>query len=505
MHTNSDTRAITCTFTGNVTPADGGGAYSRSIVGGSVTDSTFTNNTANNGAGMYNSDGSVSTITSCTFTSNLALTGGGGIFAHFATTTVVNCTFSLNHAAENIVTGEGGGGGSGGGGFWASGGSPTITNCNFHDNVASFGGGVYFNEDSSGTVQSCTFTHNNANEAGGLYDLSSPITVSQCTFTDNTAAGGSFAVGGGFSTYFSNPVMTDCIFVGNHAFLGGGGMYCEGETPQIFSTVFIANNTFGHEEGWGGAILNGYFTNALEANCTFVGNTADTGGAIANAVFSNPTIASSTIVGNTSTLPDTGGAIHSFDPSTPTFSSLIAWNDSPSELGGDVPSLQYSCIKDGVPEHSGPGNISVDPRLTRLPSPGPDGLWGTDDDDAGDLRLLPGSPCIDAGQNGVLPPTVASDLSGKPRYSDDPSVPDTGLGSAPVIDMGAFEFHGASCSADYNGDGDVGTDADIDAFFACLSGYCCPACAGPDFNHDGDVGTDADIESFFRVLGGGPC
>ena len=26
-----------------------------------------------------------------------------------------------------------------------------------------------------------------------------------------------------------------------------------------------------------------------------------------------------------------------------------------------------------------------------------------------------------------------------------------------------------------------------------------------DFNDDGDAGTDADIESFFRVLGGGPC
>jgi hypothetical protein len=59
-------------------------------------------------------------------------------------------------------------------------------------------------------------------------------------------------------------------------------------------------------------------------------------------------------------------------------------------------------------------------------------------------------------------------------------------------------------SADYDRDGDTGTDADILSFFACLAGDCCPAC-DPDFNHDGDVGTDADIESFFRVLGGGPC
>jgi hypothetical protein len=62
-------------------------------------------------------------------------------------------------------------------------------------------------------------------------------------------------------------------------------------------------------------------------------------------------------------------------------------------------------------------------------------------------------------------------------------------------------------TADFNGDGAVGTDADIEAFFACLGGACCPTCDphGADFNGDGAIGTDADIESFFRVLGGGPC
>jgi hypothetical protein len=62
-------------------------------------------------------------------------------------------------------------------------------------------------------------------------------------------------------------------------------------------------------------------------------------------------------------------------------------------------------------------------------------------------------------------------------------------------------------SSDYNGDGDYGTDQDIEAFFACLGGNCCGTCwyLGSDFNGDGDYGTDADIESFFRVLAGGNC
>jgi hypothetical protein len=60
-------------------------------------------------------------------------------------------------------------------------------------------------------------------------------------------------------------------------------------------------------------------------------------------------------------------------------------------------------------------------------------------------------------------------------------------------------------SADFNHDGDTATDADIEAFFACIAGNCCATCDSADFNGDGDSGTDADIEAFFRVLAGGAC
>jgi hypothetical protein len=62
-------------------------------------------------------------------------------------------------------------------------------------------------------------------------------------------------------------------------------------------------------------------------------------------------------------------------------------------------------------------------------------------------------------------------------------------------------------SSDFDCDGAPGTDADIEAFFACLAGACPPppCTSTADFNGDGGLGTDADIESFFRVLAGGPC
>ena len=91
--------------------------------------------------------------------------------------------------------------------------------------------------------------------------------------------------------------------------------------------------------------------------------------------------------------------------------------------------------------------------------------------------------------------------------------PDAG----PVMTGGSYTFTGgfwvggntgSHCgSADFNCDGDIGTDADIESFFACLAGTCPPPpCTNSaDFNGDGDIGTDADIEAFFRVLAGGTC
>ncbi len=90
------------------------------------------------------------------------------------------------------------------------------------------------------------------------------------------------------------------------------------------------------------------------------------------------------------------------------------------------------------------------------------------------------------------------------------SIPSTGFtGASQLLTFTlAPNVCGSQCgTSDFDGDGDSGTDADIEAFFACLGGNCCATCfsGGADFDGDGDVGTDADIEAFFRVLAGNPC
>ena len=68
---------------------------------------------------------------------------------------------------------------------------------------------------------------------------------------------------------------------------------------------------------------------------------------------------------------------------------------------------------------------------------GPDGLPATGDED---YRLRPHSPAIDAGDNTALGVGVLTDLAGHPRFLDDERTPDSGVGPAPVVDMGAYEF-----------------------------------------------------------------
>ena len=433
VHHHSRTVALDCTFEENEAATEGGGAYSRSMEGAAFIGCTFRRNRARSGAGMYLAVMSETSILECEFEENSASLGGGGVYADEANPLVQDCTFVANDGAAGDKSGSGGDGGTGGGGLWSNGGAPVVRDSTFRDNVASLGAGAYFILESNALVAGCTFVGNAAFEAGGLYTLGSPVLVEDCVFLRNTATGGSFSVGGGVSNYFSNSVVRRCTFVGNEAELGGGGLYSEGESPDVLDSVFVGNRATGETQGWGGGIMNGYFSDALVANCVFARNEAHLGGGVFDMVFSEPTIANCTFAENEA---PAGAAIENYLDVTGTISNCIVDGAGAALIDGVPLEVRYCLVRGGF---AGPGNIDADPELASLPDPGLDGVWGTDDDDLGDLRVAAGSPCLDAGDNAMVPAGLLTDLAGSPRFTDDPLAPDTGLGSPPHVDLGAYE------------------------------------------------------------------
>jgi len=145
MYTSGSPTVTNCTFSGNTASDYGGGMYN---FGGSasVTNCTFSGNTAYYGGGIYND--SSSHVTNCTFSGNSA-NYGGGMYSSGVSPAVTNCTFSGNTASNY------------GGGMYNFGGSAGVTNCIFWENTAHFGVEIY---KAGGTP---TFRHCDIRASGG--------------------------------------------------------------------------------------------------------------------------------------------------------------------------------------------------------------------------------------------------------------------------------------------------------------------------------------------------
>ncbi len=375
-----------------------------------VTNCNFSANFAIDGGGMYNNGGSPA-VTACTFAGNVSILGsGGGMYNYVASPTVTNCRFNRNRAGQ----GDGGGMSN----FLSN---PVVTNCTFSRNLVSYGGGGMFNFSSNPALTNCTFSDNWADSGGGMLNYGGSPTVTNCRFHGNRAVAG---VGGGMYNSASNPAVTNCTFVGNTAEVFGGGMYNSG-TGSL-----------------------------MVANSTFCANTAGFSG---------------------------GGMINAYD-SSPAVSNCVFWGDSPDEIAiteaavPNVPAIHRSDVQGGLPTGAidGGGNIDIDPMFVRPPDPGPDGLWDGVDDDYGDLRLQPGSPCINAGDPNFVPQPGETDLDGHARVL------------CGRVDMGAYEFG----IGDYDCDQTVDLN-DFTSWSFCMTapqgGPVNPGCEPFDFNADGDV------------------
>jgi hypothetical protein len=345
-----------CTFETNYAQLFGGGMYNRTLSHPLVTDCTFIGNVADEGSGggMCNFDNCNPTVTGCTFTGNSAREGGGLLNQNTSSPIVEDCLFIGNTAIF-------------GAGMENTGGSsPDVTGCTFEGNMAivsetggGAGGGMLNFTDAHPTVTNCTFTGNTAFDwSGGMLNWTQcNPTITNCTFTNNTSETQSGAMGN-----FDNcsPTVTGCTFSNNVTADGGGAMYNLGFSSPTITDCEILDN----EAVWGGAILNRDHSNPLFVGCLFVGNTATSGGGgVLTLIDCFADLVNCTVVSNTTN--GIGGGVWVSDAygghSENTVSNSIVWGNVPQQVladGGATASVTYSNVQGGYP---GAGNIDADP------------------------------------------------------------------------------------------------------------------------------------------------
>ena len=171
-------------------------------------------------------------------------------------------------------------------------------------------------------------------------------------------------------------------------------------------------------------------------NWLFHDNTS-TGGGGGGAIFisgSNPQIRNCTIVFNTATANAAAGILAG--SGAPIIVNCVVFGNT--GLGSTGSAAQLT-----------PGTLNVTYSITPAGYPGAGNNFGTpvfENCGPFNYRLAPTSPGIDAGNNAGVAAGIVLDLLGKPRFLDNPSVSDTGLGSPPLVDMGAMEGD-ADCNA----------------------------------------------------------
>jgi hypothetical protein len=541
-----------CTFR-----SDGAGAMSIFATNSpvTVTDSTWRDSDWSDGAGAAaNIRGGQITFARNSFTN---MRGGSLRLEQGATGTVSECTF-VDSDYE---------GGSGGGIGVATGSVVAVSNCTFSgcDAPGGAGGAISFTANTGGSIRNVQVTAGGApggSGAGINVDTSSPFIIEDVTINDATvpdgfggavallrvrnsidmvirrvaltnapsralqidagvvrvedsvirgsgldpeSSAGGVLINSGASFTFDRCRIEDCDAFGG----SGGAMSISGTANGVVrNTVFLRN---GRRPGGdfdqftsGGAISASGTSSTQFINCVFArnGNFQGTIRATTNASIS---LSNCTLADNALTEPPMGSTTRSVlfansstagNPATISVLNSIVRGDLTNGqfilrfLGTNAAlNATYSNIEGGF---AGQGNIADAPLFL---SPA-----------ANDYRLLAGSPGIDAGSNPGVPSGLTLDLAGNPRFVDDATIADTGVGPAPVIDMGAFEGAAAGCDAiDFNNDGVFPDLNDVITFLDVFGGTPCPTCNDIDFNNDGVFPDLVDVVKFFDVFAGGNC
>lgn len=455
-----------CQFLTNTATDSSGGAIYLADTPFLIRDVEFRANDAPEGGAIYLDWGvGDQSFDYCTFTANTA-EDGGAIYSYGSSASVRECALVGNHAEE-------------GGALCCKYQTVMLYRCQLRQNQADCGGAIHATEHGGVDASSCDFCGNRALASGGAVFAreAESVELQWCDFLSNTAQEGAAI----WSYHTFAVEMTACKLMANRAVGHGGAAFITYSGSPDFERCWFTNNV----AGGGGGALYASSSDADILNCLFSGNRANRGGALHGGFGDDTYITNCTLTQN---YADTGGGACHNESGWPTLANCIIWDNGPDQITEDSGRVNVRyCDVEGDWTGQGEQNIDIEPRF-RNPHDG-------------EFHLRPGSPCIDAGNNTLLPDHTYYDLDGRSRWVDDPGVEDTGYGEGNIVDIGAYEVQDPSCPTDVNSDG-MSDVADIIALYEawgeCGDQYDCPE----DIDFDGEV----DIDDVFAILGNwGPC
>ncbi len=308
------------------------------------------------------------------FTLQNGLAGnGGGIYLSNGGL-VSNCRITGNVSTSTVDVYYDGGGGI------SAAGVCHVEDCWIYGNSASNGGGGIRVRNGELEVHNTTIASNysaSANYAAGGLSCYGGRTVHlfDCLISDNYSQN----KGGALTWYYGRVELDRCRIIGNYGQGGGGGFYLYEVTNVSLRNTLVANNST-----WGGNSGGGLYWRGVSAsqisieNCTVVSNSAGSGSG-GGILFSN--LGTGSVV-NSIIYFNKGGA------------SISNWYNI-------VPSCTFSnsCTAP-IGTLSGADNMDTNPELVD---------WA-----GGNYRLLPDSPCLNAGLNAAWM-EGARDLDGYTR------------------------------------------------------------------------------------------
>ena len=264
------------------------------------------------------------------------------------------------------------------------------------------------------------------------------------------------ADGGGILCWRSSPTIANNVIEGNAAYqyspscpgfqplAFGGGIACVDASPTIVNNVVDSNQALALSPcdaalAGGGGIACRSNSHPLIVNDRITGNVAsgEVGAGVGGGVFlwdSAPVIANTTMAGNQvysdGGLSASGAGLAVFSGTEPaSVSNCIVWGNTPDAIAATSPiNVSFSDVEGGYP---GLGNLQVDPLFLGN----------------GNYRLHPNSPCLDQGNDLLVPIDLGDldrdgdlgeitplDLDRFPRF-----VAAFGGGAYGLVDMGPYE------------------------------------------------------------------